>query len=370
MTQSQFLVCSQKHLLLPFASRLQNENDNAANVHVLPGWQRRFDKGRGRRGPRYGTRWETAWAGRFEVPVKPSQFKNLEAMLEHLAPVREAAERGEIVVLSDAPEATKFFAGALHLFEARRDKAVAAPKGRLRLGAWRSGSGWEAPHLLFVDEGAWPGGMGEPVDAGLTMMKLTGNAEDLAREMIAAHEANSEHHPLGRFRGLAQWPIDVTRADGRPRLGAPALGWPFLHTHAFIHGLPNLSDVLLEAAPPTIPKRFTTVIPVSVPPWPCASSKIRESVAINGLDTPELRASFFWHDIALTAERKALTTAGLDGLVGVARGSANNATLATAQALDLCQRVSFPAKQFRPDAGGQVYENLAALEVMGLDLGV
>lgn len=90
-------------------------------------------------------------------------------------------------------------------------------------------------------------------------------------------------------------------------------------------------------------------------------------VQVTGWEPEDLN-SVFLHDFKL-GPKQSIETAGLDGLVGVVRGSANTLPLARARALDLLNRVQVPQKQFRPDAGAQVEQTLAALESLGLILG-
>jgi hypothetical protein len=133
-------------------------------------------------------------------------------------------------------------------------------------------------------------------------------------------------------------------------------GWPFLHSHAFLSELEDFAGLLsapvLEAttdgaSPPVLlPKKFVTVLPVSRPPWPTRKARFRFDLApIEGL-TPEHMGRVFWHDVQVNPEAGKLTTAGLDGLVGVVRGAADTSQLALVRALEVALRLQLPEKQF------------------------
>ena len=70
----------------------------------------------------------------------------------------------------------------------------------------------------------------------------------------------------------------------------------------------------------------------------------------------------FWHDVQVDPEAGKLTTAGLDGLVGVVRGAADTSELALVRALEVALRIELPEKQFRSDAGRRVQSVLSELE--------
>ncbi len=147
-------------------------------------------------------------------------------------------------------------------------------------------------------------------------------------------------------------------------------GWVPLHSHAFISDQPSVTSVLWGSAP-VFPKAFTTVIPVSIPPWPFPSPPAVEvGIPIagphyqDGKLTPEQLGNMFFHDMSIQNGQP--VTAGLDGLVCVVRGSANSPLLARQKAISLAQTVTLPEKQFRPDVGANVEPLLASLETLGL----
>jgi hypothetical protein len=70
----------------------------------------------------------------------------------------------------------------------------------------------------------------------------------------------------------------------------------------------------------------------------------------------------FWHDVQVQPEDQSISTAGLDGLVGIARGAGDTNELALVRALEIGLRLRLPEKQFRSDVGRQVQSALAELE--------
>jgi hypothetical protein len=169
-----------------------------------------------------------------------------------------------------------------------------------------------------------------------------------------------------RFQGLVQFDLDFKTEDGSPEVSGMEAGWPFLHTHAFVSELEDFADLLggatLVPTDQILPRKFVTVLPLSRPPWPTRKAKFRFELAPIGGLTGEQMARVFWHDVQADQEAGTLSTAGLDGLIGVVRGAANTNELALLRALEVALRVQLPEKQFRSDAGRQVQSALAELE--------
>lgn len=332
------LVLSNQHHLMPFANRLRIEGHDVEVVVWRAG---------------KSSRYERAWEGSLPQALRPSQDETTD---EHLEPLIEDARRGKVTVLTDSYNAAHKFSRAKRLFASVRPEQL--PESQLRLGAWFNGEKFEALHGIYVDVGTWPGGLGPREPGGLTIIRVDhSDARQLLGGML---EPMTDRLKSMSFRGLVQVGLDLRRADGEPLVLGEQLGWPHLHTHAFIGELDGFGDVLAGASP-VLPQKFVTVIPVSIPPWPNRSAEGAAQVEVGGL-TEEYQSRVLWHDIQVNAEERKLMTAGLDGLVGVVRGAGYYPELARAQALGLAQAIQLPNKQYRPDAGTAVGGALAGLE--------
>ncbi len=85
--------------------------------------------------------------------------------------------------------------------------------------------------------------------------------------------------------------------------------------------------------------------------------------------TDQYQSRFFFHDVTVDLDKHELWTAGLDGLVGVARGSGGTVDSARHRCLELLNAIELPQKQFRTDVGAQANSVLGTLDVMlGLTL--
>jgi len=168
------------------------------------------------------------------------------------------------------------------------------------------------------------------------------------------------------FRGLVSADVEQSLETGLLHVTRWEAGWPWLHTHAWLSELENLGAVL-SGTPPHHAEgsRYVVALPVTIPPWPVwpvQSQAIAATPVVEGLTKQEL-GKLFWHDVVVDAESQVLQGAGLDGLLGVARGSAHSFELARVQALDLANRIQVLGKQFRPDVGSSVPGVLGVLEL-------
>lgn len=227
--------------------------------------------------------------------------------------------------------------------------------------------------------------MGPPLLGGLTLVRLGNSSINPALPIVggAAHTACEVLKQAG-FKGLFHFDVEEAADTGELCLRGLEAGWPWLHAQAFLAELESLSTVLglgasegaSEASEcasegregafegrPALAKRFVTVLPVSVPPWPNEkSTALQVGLPIKGL-TPQQQGQCFWFDIQVDQQAKQLRTAGLDGLLAVAVGSSDSTpSLARARALELAHRLEVPGKQWRADVGAQVDAALATLE--------
>jgi hypothetical protein len=239
------------------------------------------------------------------------------------------------------------------------------PNHPLRFGGWFNGEKLVAHHIMIVDRGAWPGGMGPAIDGAMTMIRV--DREDTVWMLETLAENSIEELRESGFRGLVQFGMDFQTKTGNPEVNRMVAGWPFLQTHAFLSELEDFASLLTgeattEDPPQLLPRKFVTVLPLSRPPWPTRKARFRFDLApIEGLTTQQM-ARVFWHDVQVDQEASRLTTAGLDGLVGVIRGAADTSELALARALEVALRVQLPEKQFRSDSGRLVQSTLSELE--------
>jgi hypothetical protein len=330
-----YLIISRQHGLLPFANRLRLEGHQCDLVV----WKHRYEK---------------AWEGSLvEKALRGSQGEIRRDILEGYI---QHCEAGEATLLTDVSSLTIPFANAKTRYhQVEWDEPA---KGPIRVGGWFDGEALQAPHLLVFDMGAWPGGLGAYVPGGCTLIapdptQDLGFLEDLCRPILERLKAQD-------FKGLVNADLEQSPETGEISLGGAQAGWPFLHTHAFLSELEGFGEVL-SGGVPRLPRRFTVAIPVSIPPWPNLDARGRAPRPIEGLTEPNV-GQFFWHDVVLKQEDRSIRTAGLDGLVGVARGSANTHYLAKALAVGRAQQLRVEEKQFRLDVSDTVPQVLASLE--------
>jgi len=329
------LVLSRQHQLLPFAYRLKREGHDVNGAIYHSGSRARY---------------EDAYTGIMELAFR-RRDKDRQRKLQAL---QELAQEGKIVVLANDRRAMKEFTRAQYLFG--RLPAEKHPQGTVRLGAWFSGEEFQAPHLLIVDQTAAPGGLGAQADAALTMLRLPHEA--LETHFPQVLELRDELKSRG-FRGLCQWGL-TAQDQGLQLSGDSVYGWPSLHTHAFLSDLEDFGAVL-GGAEPVIPQRYTMAVVVSQAPWPLLAHEALKPTEVSKLSNAEM-ARVFWHDAQADQETRTMQTVGLDGQVAVVRGSGYSFELAQSRALQICHRLQFHNRQFRPDAGGEVRRSLALLE--------
>lgn len=339
---SGFLVISDRHGLLPLAQRLRGEGHEVDAVIWNPGQRRRYDR---------------AWEGAFDKLVRRGDLRRtLETMIE-------AAREAGIAILTDSRRAIAYLSeirlDGVEVFAAGPFEET--PSSALRIGGWFDGESMQAPHLLFFDVGAWPGGLGPRVDAAAVLVRIDHEAaldlyDRLWRPMQDALKSSG-------FRGLVQGDLNVATASGEPRIESRRSGWAWLQWHAFLSEMPENEGeglgAVLGGAVPVLPRKFVVALPLSVPPWPHTTAKPRDPQPIPSLSTAQ-RARVFWHDIRV--EEAHLHTAGLDGMVGVVRGAADSFELARSRALDLAAEITLPERQLRTNVGAPLPAILATIE--------
>lgn len=344
-----FLVLSHTHSLLPFAYRLQNSGAQVQPVVTVSAF-------------------EAAWRGKMDPSPRDPKGRLDQDWLAALV-----SESEDPIILTDDWKLQERLQNShgerIFGLTQQRHSQTESMTGGIRIGGWFTGEHLIGLHLLIVDRGSWSGGQGPLVDGALTLVRVDDQrTEQMVDELV--RDRVDELKSAG-FKGLVQFDLNFQTSDGQPEVSGMVAGWPFLHTHAFLSELEDFSG-LLEAGnnspsgvgvlPPLLPKKFVTVIPISRPPWPTRKARFRfDLVPIEGL-TPLQMGRVFWHDVQMDIEAGRLTTAGLDGLIGVARGAADTNELALVRAIEIALRVRLPEKQFRTDAGRQVQSVLAELE--------
>lgn len=339
---TKYLVYSWTHGLVPFAHRLRRE-DRDVEVIVHKPW------------------YERAWDGQFTKVLRHSDG-SLDA--DNLGPALEEARAGRVTVLSDNTELTDSLGFLPNHFPRLNTRPHRLPVGDTRLGAWFDGDKSVLPHLLMVDVGLWPGGLGPYTPGGMTLVRLDpgGSARDWALGFLK----ETEDELRGRsFKGLYQVGLNIDQGTGELIEEGLAAGWPYLHAHAFVSELEGFG-VLLAGGEATLGTKYTTVLPVTTPPWPTRQRDVEEAdrapqVAVEGLDPHQL-GRLFWHDVTIDQGKSELRTAGLDGFVAVARGGHDSLSQALVRAREVAGLVQLPQKQWRPDVGGTVDRVLLGLE--------
>jgi hypothetical protein len=324
-------VCTHKHGLTPFAHRLRTEGHD---VEIVV-WQ-----------PRYNS----AWDGQFKEIDRDSKSRPSKGGLTALQ--EELNKDDEMILLTDIWELG---------LEATQKFTVGVQEdltSLLRIGVWLHEDGtMDAPHLLIYDYGIWPGGMGRHLPAGVTMVRLVGDAAEMVFDLLLKESI------VGR--GLVE--ADLTQDEfGELSITAYNVGWQWLQVHAFVSELDNFGALLRGFEPRFIDgSKFVTALPVTIPPWPELG---RAADAVEIKTTADTRSRTFWHDVALDTETQTLRSAGLDGLLGVSRGAGNSPSLALRQALAVADSIGCPQKQWRPDIGQGVTPMLDAIvEHFGVD---
>jgi len=323
----ELLVLSHTHHLLPAAWRLHREGKS---VSYVP-WRRRAER---------------CWAGALPSPL-PAGHPRHKAR-EAMGPLLERVAAGEVgVVWEHASWGNVVREAPVQWGTLPVDGTL----GPLRVGAWWDGQAYQAPHLLIGSMGAWPGGGGPQVEAGMVLVRLGAPIVPMPV-------------PPDGHRGLVQ--MGLNQALEPTGVG---LGWHGLHTHAFLAALGEGGQLgkLLEGEAPVLPHRFACVVPVSVPPWPIDCNTLPQQHQVQGLSVEEM-GRVMWHDVATDEGAAVLRVAGVDGLIGVTRGVGDSMLLARIRAIGLANKMLVPEKQMRPDVGQEVDGVLASLEEMGVRL--
>lgn len=311
------LVASDQHYLLPFAWRLKREG---VDVEVLV----------------FKDKFEAAWEGMFDKALTGRDKKK-----ENLALVSELAKAGEMTVVTDSTRGFKAFPEGNIFPKLGKTNGASGP---LAIGGWFDGRDFNhsLDHLLVNDWGTWPRGMGPLALGGVT----------LARETTILHPHLDKLVDLLRakgFRGLVSAQALVGETGWT--LGSLDLGWPVIHSDAFISDLSSLGG-LLEAKPVTLDARYVVAIPVTIPPWPIPAREVKARETLVGGLSSEDTKNIFFRDFK-RGEEFEIQTVGLDGFVCVVRGSANTLELARARALEVAYKIQIPEKQFRGDVANR-----------------
>ncbi len=301
---------------------------------------------------------EGAWGGKIRTG---SRYSKGQINPETLEPMVKAAESGEVIVLTnDWRLQSTVFSNSKSIFGTLRHPELRHCTDNLRLGGWFDGEHISAIHLLVVDPGAWINGHGPQIDGGITLIRNENDATaQLVNQLISPH---LDFLKSKSFKGLIQFGLEFDTPSNDPEIISFTGGFSLFHSHAFLSELENFGNVLLGLERPTLPSRFVTVVPLTVPPYPNNRARLsHQQIPITGL-TEKQMSRVFWHDFQVDPESRQISTAGLDGLVGVARGAAESLALSRGLALEIPQRVSLPEKQYREDVGLRVDNALAVLE--------
>lgn len=329
---AKFLVVSRHHGLLWFAFKLSRE---AKQVHSLV-WRKRYD---------------SAWEGLHTKESGPRSTKP-ELWAEYL-------DEPELVVVTDTPQVAHIFQSSPRLW------SFGPPlRSPIYACAWFDGALFSLPHWLIVDHGAWPGGLGPDVPGGATLVY----GADVPPEFFSVE--NAEKIAAQGEKGLVRFPAVFDTVTKEWRKTSPEVGWTWLHTHAFVYSLNSgdLTSLLVGEDPSGPEKKYTTVLPVSIPPWPLhmIHPEVNVYAPARDLDgaNSAVRQRLLLHDVKRTD--KGLSTAGLDGLVGVACGSGNSVGMSKLQAVGTAQGLRLPEKQYRSDVGAKVEGLELMMEGMSL----
>ena len=340
-----YLTLTPTHALAPIAWRLHREGHESA----FTPWR---------------TRAERCWVARTlpsPVPIEQGRHEPRTTQVRAaVEPWLERAKAGDLSILWDGPQWGPIVQDAPIQWGTYPAEGQLGP---LRLGAWWADGEMQAPHLMWVAMGAWPGGLGAAVEGGAVLVRPRTLPEPL-EELLWAMRAPCE---AKKHRGLVQIGLAHT-GEGWVATGG-ALGWHGLHPHAFLTALGEDGQLgkVLAGDGPTFPHRFAVVVPVSVPPWPVDGNVRPTEAQVQGLDETAM-GKMFWHDVAVDEGDRVLKVAGVDGLVGLARGVGESLVLARGRALGLAATMQVPEKQFRGDVGGGVEEDLARMEAAGIHI--
>lgn len=308
------IIASHTHSLLPFAWRLHKEGHD---ITVIVN-RDRFEK---------------AWEGLLPKAVR----KAGKGKAEVLQPLVDEAKDGT-PVLTDSPRFAEVFAESPFLFTNPRVEGLEGFPSVL-VGGWFTGERFVLPHLLVLDWGLWPSGMGPLVPGGATLVQpLPSSLSPLLEDRL--DELKSANH-----RGLVGIGLQADPETQELRAAGMVAGWTYLQSHLFVSDLVGFGD-LLAGLGAGFTKRFIVGVPVTVPPFPIQCNVSSVPMAVGGLDGDDHKSIFF-HDMAMRDGNPYV--AGTDGQVAVVRGSANILGLARQRALTVAGKMQLPHKQFRPD---------------------
>lgn len=317
---TKLLVISHEHALLPFAYRARKQG---CEVEVLIG------------NPRY----RAAWEGRLpklDLPAAPPD--------EQYAAVRDLVAEQGITVLTDSRKWTEALAGLPGVFGVGPHEAHDPAPVEIAVGGWWTGEAWTRRHVLIVERGIWPGGLGPALPGAI----LCAHPAEWPEAWEAALQRIEDPLKSASFLGLAQAVVRLTPGGGWEHSGFEA-GWPLFHAHAALAD-PEASVPALLRGEPEAPPPFAALLPVSVPPWP---HRAHAKEAPRPIDLPhDLTRWVFFHDLAIVG--RSLRTAGLGGLIGVARGVGRTPAGALLGAHNVAQRIGVAEKQYRTDGGQQI----------------
>jgi hypothetical protein len=319
------IVASNTHSLLPVAWRLHKEGHDVTVIVMKD-------------------RYEKCWQG-----LLPKELRGKEKARDGWTGLVEEAQDGA-PVLTDSERALQVFNGSPRVYGGLKpDLGQASP---LMIGAWHEEGRLSLPHLLVIDWGLWPAGLGAWVPGGATLIQPPPQA------FVAALQAKLPD--MVGHRGLVasylRWNPNTSEYEAEGLLG----GWSHLHMHLFISNLTGLGS-LIEGVGAGIDQKYVVGVPVTVPPFPILCNVNSDVVPIQGLqDTSDV----FFHDMFM--EDQQIYVAGTDGLVAVVRGSANHLGLARQKALGVASQMVLPQKQARSDAAQNTDAILGLLESQGI----
>jgi len=333
------IVISREHKLLPLAHRLRNVEHYPTDIIV---WKRSF---------------EHAWEGMLDKSLLSSKR---EIHSESVSEIVTKAREGNAIVVHDVPNLEDAFHESSGVYGIITTEPNHAP---IRLGFWWDGHTPLMPHLLVYDMGAWPGGAGRMVPGAVTLIDLHEEPAKALWTELFTEEARRHLEALD-FKGLAN--AGLVEQQGKLALAGWELGWPALHTQAFMGALDgSWTELLVRQRELGFKKTFTVALPVSVPPWPGSANSSSQGRGVKGLVidlNSKLHKYVYWHDVMVNLEEKTLYTAGLDGLIGIIHANGNSLEYAKQMVLGIAGTIGLEEKQFRPDIGNGVRLLEAQLE--------
>lgn len=333
------IVASQRHGLLPFAWRLKKEGVEVKTVV----WRDKY---------------EAAWGG-----VTDKVLKGTGKNRESLAALVKEAKNEDTVVLADSARGMTTFAEAHCLFGIPVDKPQVS-EGPIMVGGWFDGDKMVRglTHLLVVDQGLWPGGLGPALPGGASLISCPNLTNVFDIEPYPPKRPKLDQLRDRKWRGLVRAGINLGE-EGQLVVTQFGLGWNHIQAHAFLSELYSFSG-LLSGASTNFESKCVVVAPFSVPPYPIGGQHSAKHQPIGGISEEHTKHIFF-HDF-LAKENHELWVAGLDGFVGVVRGAGATLPLARMRCQTILQALQLEEKQARFDIGSQADSVLGVMEENGL----